>query len=313
MSAWIVGIDAGGTSTRAAAFEMNGGQRRSGRAEGANWTVHGPDACCERIEAAVREALPEGDAPAALCLCIAGYYPPDHKDAVHRWAAESWTGIEVRVEPDVAGAWAGAFGGEAGVVVISGTGSIAYGRSARGEEARAGGWGPLFSDQGSAYAVAVSCLRLLADEADGIGSAGGLAGRLLGRWPELGSELRSWLRGIYRCGWRREEVAAIGAETARAAEEGEPAALDLIERAAEDLLAMARAVARRLGGEPLPLALQGGMAAGALRDAVARRLHGERALRLVEASYSPLEGALLLAADSLGGPALARRVREELR
>ena len=56
----------------------------------------------------------------------------------------------MEIAPDVVGAWAGAFGGEPGIVLISGTGSICYGRNAAREEVRAGGWGPLFSDQGSA-------------------------------------------------------------------------------------------------------------------------------------------------------------------
>src|SRR5688500_10380019 len=103
---WVVGIDAGGSGTRASAYRPDSGERRSGRAAGANWTVHGPDLCRERVQRAVSDALPEGDTPASLALCMAGYYPPDHGEAVREWAAATWPEGPFRVETDVLGAWA---------------------------------------------------------------------------------------------------------------------------------------------------------------------------------------------------------------
>jgi N-acetylglucosamine kinase-like BadF-type ATPase len=305
-------VDAGGTSTRALALAVPTGEARTAHAEGANWTVHGPQTCRARIEEAVREALPGGAAPAAVCLCIAGYYPPDHAAAAETWAHAAWPAARVRVKPDLAGARAGAFGGEPGIVVISGTGSVAFGRCEGGREARAGGWGPLFSDHGSAYAVALGALRLLADHEDGIRSAGALASRVLERWPALGTDLRSWLRGVYRCGWQREQIAQVASEVAAAAEAGDAVALGLMACAAADLLELAAAVARNLGDHSLPIALQGGMAGGILRRLVEQHLRAAGGPALIDARHSPLEGAVLLAAEALGGAELLAQVREKL-
>lgn len=313
---WVVGVDAGGTSTRAAAMDLDSGARGLGRAEGANWTVHGPDLCRERIGEAVRQALPKGVQPGVLCACVAGYFPADHEAAALRWLAEAWPGVRTRIEPDVLAAWAGALGGEPGLVVISGTGSICYGRNSAGDEARAGGWGPLFGDEGSAYWVGISCLRMLAHRVDHRADSTPLADGLMRRWPALGNDLRGWLRGVYRCGWGREEIAALAGEVARFAEEGEPVAVYLVSDAARQLGHLARGVYEVLGGEAaLPVALQGGLAGTSpllvrqFQDYLTAHCPG---LTRVDARFAPLEGALLLAAEASGEPEAVSRLRRYL-
>lgn len=317
---WIVGVDAGGTHTRAAAWNDETGAVRTGAAEGANWTVHGPDLCRERIARAVREALPPDLAPDGLAVCMAGYYPPDHGVVVGAWLAAAWPEVRARLATtDVVGAWAGAHGGESGVVLIGGTGSICYGRLLDGREARAGGWGPLFNDQGSGYAVGLACLRALADQVDGIGPATRLADRVMARWPHPGEAgaplegMRSWLRGIYRHKWDREAIARLSEEVSAAAREGDAVAEGILLRAGEDLAEMARAVERALGEPGLPLAYQGGFltAASGLQVEAALRRRGS-SLEVAAPRFTPLEGALLLAAEAVGGRPALEQVRSSL-
>ena len=71
--------------------------------------------------------------------------------------------------------WAGALAGEDGINIVAGTGSIAYGEY-RGRSARAGGWGELFSDEGSAYWLAREGLRLFSRMSDGRAPRGALYG-----------------------------------------------------------------------------------------------------------------------------------------
>jgi N-acetylglucosamine kinase-like BadF-type ATPase len=315
MSCWVVGVDAGGTNTRAAAADLETGVIHRGRAEGANWTAHGPDLCRKRIAAAVSAALPSEARPRGVCLCIAGYYPPDHEEMAERWAREMWPGVPVRIVPDVVGAWAGALGGEPGIVLISGTGSICYGRNGEGQEARAGGWGPLFGDQGSAYWAALAALRALAEEVDGIRPASALGERLLARWPELGTDLRGWLRGVYRLQWGREQVAEIATEVAGAADAGDAAAVEILDGAAGELARQARAVERRLKSDNLPLALHGGLAESSppIRRGVETCLRESGSgLRLTPGRFSGLEGALLLAAEGSAVPGAAQGLRRHL-
>jgi N-acetylglucosamine kinase-like BadF-type ATPase len=315
MGRWIVGVDAGGTNTRAAGLNLETGRLTLGHAAGANWTVHGPELCAERIGGAVQEAL-AGNSAQALCITVAGYYPPDHQADAQRWAAGLWPNTPVRLAPDVLAAWAGAHGGEAGVVLISGTGSICYGRNSAGAEARAGGWGPLFGDEGSAYAAGMAALRRLAAQVDHTGPVTPLAERVLVRWPELGADLRGWLRGVYRCGWGREQVANVAREVKEAAEAGDPVSLEILEQVARDLAVQAAGVERQLQETRLPLALQGGFGTGS--PLVTERLghalgHAGSELQLVEGQMSPLHGAVLLAAELLGGAVLMQSAREVLR
>jgi N-acetylglucosamine kinase-like BadF-type ATPase len=314
MTGWLVGVDGGGTTTRVAALEMGSGTVRDVRADGCNWTVHGSLLCRERVEAAVREALPPGERPAGLAVCLAGFYPPDHGYAVYDWIRGSWPGVPVAIGPDYLAAWAASHGGAPGLVLIAGTGSICYGRVSRGVEARAGGWGPLFGDAGSAYAVGVAALRALADFADGMGPESRLAEQVMERWPELGSNLVMWLRGVYRMGWGREEVAALSTEVSAAADLGDRVAVRILGEAAAELARMASAVAARLGSTPLPLALYGGLASSrVVREGVAAAVAAEeRLLELTVPSFAAVDGALLLAAEELAPEGVAA-VREMLR
>jgi N-acetylglucosamine kinase-like BadF-type ATPase len=260
------------------------------------------------------EAL-AGNPPQALCITVAGYYPPDHQADAQRWADTLWPGVPVRIAPDVLAAWAGAHGGEAGVVLISGTGSICYGRATSGSDARAGGWGPLFGDEGSAYAAGVLALRRLAAQVDCTGPATALAERVLERWPELGADLRNWLRGIYRTGWGREQVANLAREVKEAAEAGDPVCTEILEQIARDLALQAVGVEKQLQEARLPLAVQGGF--GAASPLIIQRLRqtlreAGSALHLVEGRLNPLNGAVLLAAELLGGEELVTRAREVL-
>lgn len=322
--ALLVGVDAGGTSTRALAFDPQTGESRTARRDGANWTVHGPDLCRERLGGAVAEAA--GSRPIhSLALCVAGYYPPDHQQAAEAWARATWPEVpHLTIQTDVHAAWAGAFGGEPGIVVISGTGSIAYGRNAAGEEARAGGWGPLFGDEGSAYHAGIILLRRMAHQIDWrYRELGDLEKQVMQAWPELGDEPRSWLRGVYRHQWGREQIAALAGIVAQAADtaddDGAWAIIGVLGRALVDL---ASCVNHCLGSEAeTEVALQGGLGERcvtlrerfqALADERHKREGGAGSrLRLVSPKYAPVQGALILAALSAGWA--APRIAESLR
>jgi N-acetylglucosamine kinase-like BadF-type ATPase len=299
---------------------------RASVASGANWTVHGADACAERIGDAVAAALPARARPRSLCLCIAGYYPAEHQSAAAAWAARAWPGSRCRIEPDYLAACAGAHGGGPGIVVICGTGSIAYGRNAAGEEARAGGWGPLFGDEGSAYHLGLLTLRALAREVDAAEPPSPDTGWLLQRWPELGGEPCSWLRGVYREGWGREEIALLGGALAERGDAGDPVVQQRLAACAAHLADLAYQVHRRLSpprkGRRTRVALQGGLGEGCrtLRACFARILRdrwksardpGYR-MKLVDGRHAPVQGALLLAAEATGDDDLAAAVRRAL-
>lgn len=95
--------------------------------------------------------------PAALTVGAKGIW----HEADRRWLARRLAGKagEVTVVSDLELAHAGAFSGGPGVLVVGGTGSSAFALDARGRRARAGGWGPLIGDDGSAFWLGREALR----------------------------------------------------------------------------------------------------------------------------------------------------------
>ncbi|MBM3459264.1 MAG: hypothetical protein FJX77_12110 [Armatimonadetes bacterium] len=315
--ALLLGLDAGGTRTRAHWLDLDTGARGRGAMDGANWTVHGAAHCRARLrDATALSGLPR--APTAVAVCIAGYYPRDHAEEATAAVRGLWPRSLLVIRPDMYGAWAGALDGEPGILVVSGTGSIAFGRGRSGAEARAGGWGPLFGDAGSAYAVGLAALRYLAASADGMVGDTVLATRLpeRRRHPDAPQvRLREWLRGIYRHGWDREKIAGLAPEVTAAAREGDAVALSLLEEAGHELGRLILAVQRRLGEADLPAAFSGGLAENApeVIEVAQQFLLGEGSSITIRPPRRPaVEGTLLLAAEVAGGVPAQQRAREFL-
>lgn len=152
-----LGVDGGGTNTRAAILDRHGRLRGEGRAEAANFLRVGLTTAVANIQAAVvsacRAAGIEAHDIAAACIGLAGVGNSKHRSEMEK-ALHGALGIRrMSVETDARVALAGATNLEPGVVIIAGTGSIAYGINRHREYARAGGWGPAMGDEGSGYYI----------------------------------------------------------------------------------------------------------------------------------------------------------------
>jgi N-acetylglucosamine kinase-like BadF-type ATPase len=91
------------------------------------------------------------------CVGVAGGARPETTQIIRRIVSEQVTG-EVEVVGDMVIAMEAASGVGPGVIVIAGTGSIAYGRNEAGQTARAGGWGFAISDEGSGHWIGVKAV-----------------------------------------------------------------------------------------------------------------------------------------------------------
>ncbi len=149
---------------------------------------------------------------------------------------------------DMVCGWAGSLGGEDGINIVAGTGSIAYGERG-GRSARAGGWGELFSDEGSAYWIAIEGLRAYAKKVDGRIGRGPLVTVLKDHFA-LDSELDLCGR-INAPGTNRDTIAALCPLVSQAASAGDPAASEIFARAGVELAAIVHAVGQQLGGDAL--------------------------------------------------------------
>lgn len=211
-------------------------------------------------------------------------------------------------------AHAAAFGSSEGVLVIAGTGSVAFGTNETGEECRIGGWGYLFGDEGSAFWIGRRLLeRAMHDRDDALPSP--VAPALLEYFA-----LQSLVKirdGFYAGTIDRAKIAGLAQTAFACAAEGIDDARFIVEQAADALAALAARCARRLNagkrvtGRSVPVAFAGGL----MRDTAFAKRVSARLLdrlpeaRITEVTKSPAEGALLLAyrADGVAVTPAARR------
>ena len=147
---------------------------------------------------------------------------------------------------DMVCAWAGSLGGEDGINIVAGTGSIGYGEC-RGKAARAGGWGEVFGDEGSAYWIAVQGLNLFTRMSDGRLPKGPLHGVFR---DALGLAVDLDLCAQIMNAHDRSSIAAMSQLVARAAREGDASAVQIFDDAGRELATVAEAVRQTLQFEP---------------------------------------------------------------
>lgn len=201
---------------------------------------------------------------------------------------------------DMVCGWAGSLGAEDGINVVAGTGSIGYGQR-RGRAARAGGWGETFSDEGSAYWIAMQGLNAYSRMSDGRLPRGPLHA-LINESLNLLEDLDLCAQ-VYGPGARsRGELAQLSPLVAQAAKLGDAAARDIFRHAGQELAQIAIALRQKLGyeaGEIAKLSYSGGaFAAGDLLlvPFQAALDIGGPAFEICRPLYEPHVGAALYAA-----------------
>src|SRR5688572_29797558 len=176
----VLGIDAGGTKTVCQLADGEGRVLAEARSTGANLQAVGELEVEKVLHEVMEKAI--GDrpvVPAAICLGIAGVDRPDDAAVVRAIMKRIGYKAKVLVVNDALVALEAGAPGQPGVVIISGTGSISYGRNAEGEAARSGGWGYVLGDEGSGYWIGRAALRAVLREADKRGSRTALTRLLL--------------------------------------------------------------------------------------------------------------------------------------
>lgn len=277
--ALFLGVDGGGTATRAVVVDDAGALRGRGAAGGANQKVIGRDAALDAVRTAVQAALARAGTTSpvrAAWVGLAGVDAPADAEAL-RPALAPLAG-HLRISND-AELLLGALPGGIGIALIAGTGSVALGRNATGQSARAGGWGHVFGDEGSGYAIGAAALRAVARDADLLSQPTVLGGRILRAWSLRDpTELIGHVYG--RGGFDKAAIAGLAPLVFEAAAEGDLVAGLIVRHQARELATTALAVRNRLGfQDETPLALGGGLLLHLewYRKLVLRRLcHGGR-------------------------------------
>jgi N-acetylglucosamine kinase-like BadF-type ATPase len=290
-----LGIDGGGTQTTCAVgddFHV----LATSVAGGSNMVRLGEDEARTSLREAITKACAAaGVSPAAVeaaVIGIAGASVPPVKDAVAAMIGDLVPG-EIEVVGDMVIAMEAAFPGLPGVVVISGTGSVAFGRNHREEAGRAGGWGPAISDEGSGYWIgraAVSAVMRVHDDAAGTALLRGI----LDAW-RLDS-----LEQLVQKANASPAFAELFPAVESAAMAGDPVAQRILDAAGSELATLASIVIGRLWPteQAVRVAIGGGVFAHStvVRDTFCNKLRAQCPGAVVNFEIiQPVAGALWMA------------------
>ncbi len=199
----------------------------------------------------------------------------------------------LKVTHDAEIALIGATEGEPGIIVIAGTGSIAFGRNAEGRTARAGGWGYIFGDEGGAFDIARHALRAALRFEEGWGPATSLFEKLL---EKTHTQTANQLLHRWYAENRRHAVAELAPLVTIAEEEGDQIAREILAKTAAALSWYAEGVYRGLfrANETIPVAYIGGVFKSApIRAAFAEQIRTKIGCSVIPPRLSPAAGALL--------------------
>lgn len=299
----VLGIDAGGTKTVCQVADHDGRVLAEARGPGANLQNAGELQVEKVLHEVIQAATLQADAwPTTACIGMAGVDRPDDAATVRGILSRLVPRCPVVVVNDALIALEAGVPGAAGVVIIAGTGSIAYGRDGRGRAARAGGWGYVLGDEGSGYWFGRQVLRAVLRASDGRGPETCLTARVLAHYEV--ARPQELVREIYYGRFKPSTVAAVASLVEEAAAEGDAFAARLIAAGAAELSLAARAVCDRLDLSHGPVILAGGTfrAVPRLRTAVADALLAERPGTVIRPlTQEPAAGAVSLALASAQG------------
>ncbi|HEY6253518.1 MAG TPA: BadF/BadG/BcrA/BcrD ATPase family protein [Candidatus Angelobacter sp.] len=295
----FLGIDAGGTKTESA---VSNGAELLGQATCASSKVSrvGEEEARRNLHQAILRACEAARvSPQAIdrvCIGMSGASPAGAMAWAERTIHELVPG-QLKVMGDHIIAHQAAFGNLPGVLVIAGTGSIAYGRNERGETARAGGWGSAVSDEGSAFWIGREALAAALRQHDR-GSNNGLLPLISELWQAGSPEEVLRIANSDAPARFAELAAAVSA----AAERGDATAQTITTRAGKELAAVGGAVITRLWPPRavVRVAMTGGVLQGShlVRRAFQEAIQAEYSNVALSFAYvRPVLGALAIAAQ----------------
>jgi N-acetylglucosamine kinase-like BadF-type ATPase len=304
---YYVGIDGGGTGTRAFLADAKG--RIVGRGEAGLSNLHhaSDDEVRAHLNTAFAAVFSKAGVRPEQCVSIfagmAGVTTASTAARFEKLIRDcSLAHATIGIDHDIRIALAGGLGGKPGIALIVGTGSSCYGRTAGGRTCQTGGWGALVSDEGSGYWLALHAIVAAIRMADGRSEESNLRARVF-EWLGI-DDVSQVLKRLYEDGISRTEIAAFAPQVLELAEGGDATALEILERGANELAQMVEANHRRLPTRPGPeLAITGGL--GTARTLYRQKLEAALrqllpGVRINELYMSPTAGAVMLAMQQAG-------------
>ena len=273
----VIGIDGGGSKTHAMVADEQGRTIAETVGPGSAVRPGRAEQSADVIADVVRDALASCEmthvTPRVLCVGVAGAGRETERNELWQALVSRDLASELVIHSDFSIALDDAFGDGPGVLLISGTGSVAFGRGPTGATARCGGWGPVCGDEGSGAWIGRRALSVVTAAADGREPETALTGAILtAAQVNESQDLIGWASNA-----TRGQLATLAPTVLSVAEAGDLRANALVSLAVEELVLHVRALARQLFGDErasVPVGLTGGMLArgSTLRKRLEHRL-----------------------------------------
>jgi N-acetylglucosamine kinase-like BadF-type ATPase len=296
---FFLGIDGGGSQTRAWLSDEAGNILGQGLGGPSNPCAQSSAMCIQQLEATIQGALaskPEGPITAAH-LGVAGAGDPSAKKILNSVVARLFDRVHTRVSisDDLRIAHAGALAGHAGIALVAGTGSACYGVDLKGKEILTGGWGDLIDDAGSGTWIGLRALQICVRQADGRASGHDLQHHVL-QFLQIDSIDQIKPR-IHLIGLPREERAKLAPVVCELARSGDPSAERIVREAVCELTLLVQRNFEGLGLPEARLVLLGGLNksryfSNRLKASIQANTPG---VEIVQPRLSATAGAVLLA------------------
>lgn len=301
----VLGLDGGGSKTRAVVADGAGEVLGEGLAGPSNPLRVGVDEAVGAIRDAVDKACTEAGIRrveiVAAEMGLAGVKRADIRERMRAAVAElGFKTVEVVTDADIA--LYGATEGKPGLVIIAGTGSICCGINGRGRRACAGGWGPVAGDEGSGSWIARRALQAVARATDGRGRRTALVESACEYFNVAAANDLS--TAVYAPNMTNTRIAGFGRRVVEAAKRRDAVAREIVEEAGRELALAAAAVVRKLKmeRERFQVAYVGGVfaARGLILDPLAEEVSrvAPRAF-LAPPVLAPAEAAARMAGEQL--------------
>ncbi len=301
----VVGVDGGASKTHVLVADHRGKELSSLTGEPSAVRPGEALASAEVIGQLVRDALTAAEIaerPQVLVVGVAGVGREQERKALVRALRGEGLAEELHVVPDAEIALTDAFGDRAGILLISGTGSVAVGRGPTGTFKRCGGWGPNCGDEGSGAWIGRRALSVVTSSHDAREPETRLVGAVLTALElEEVDGLVAWAANA-----TPKDLAALAGHVVAVAADRDLRANSICTLAAEELVLHVRTLARQLFTDEradIPVALAGGMLH---RGAFLRRLVEHRLKTAVPGAHLhqeeivPARGAVKLGVLKLG-------------
>ena len=300
---YVVGVDGGGTHTRCLCATIQGEILAEAQTGAANPLRVGVPACVQTVVECILTACAKArlaEPPACVYCCLAGVGRETEYNAVLTGLSEALQVPHLYLDNDAEAALAGAHRLEPGIIVIAGTGAVAYGKDKTGRRARADGWGPVLGDEGSGAWIGREVVRAIARAADGRGPQTALTEAVLAHF-----ELNNPTQLINKLPLDADlnlKLAGLAEICSQVAGRNDPVAVELLNRTGEILAQTVLALTSQFEADAdLPVAYSGGV----FESEIVRQVFCEYLMvkapriRVIVKQLLPVEGSILLALSKL--------------